>query len=139
TGGLPVQYVLLAAADAPAATDETTVGAGETVVTPAAVSWLGLCFQDRICRDPRAWARALDAAAQDAGASRSVGWDDFVADLSATSGQRLRLRDHVGRPLAVGTFHVDGGPGPPQTVTLTPADDGDSGVTISTGGGGISI
>jgi phosphatidylserine/phosphatidylglycerophosphate/cardiolipin synthase-like enzyme len=140
--GLPVQYVLLAAADlavVAAPGEELCVGAGETLVTPGNASWLGVCLQDRICRDPRGWAHALDAAAQAAAVSCSAGWNDFVSDVTATGPARLRLRDHVGRPLRAGAFRVNPGGAPTQTVALAAADEGDTGVDIAGAGASVSI
>jgi phosphatidylserine/phosphatidylglycerophosphate/cardiolipin synthase-like enzyme len=139
-GGLPVQYVLLNAADLPlvaAPGDETVVAVEEALLTPANDCWIGVCFQDRVCRDPRAWAHALDAAAQAAGVETTPGWAGFVAAASAGSA-RVRLLDHVGRPLRAGTVEVSSG-GAGHTVTLTAALDGDSGVDVAGGAAQVSV
>jgi phosphatidylserine/phosphatidylglycerophosphate/cardiolipin synthase-like enzyme len=136
-GGLPVEYVLLHPADLPVTPDEEIgVGVGETLITPTADTWVGLARQDRVCLDPRAWSHELNAAATGAPSVFSPGWSAWVARL-AEAPARVRVLDHVGRPLSSGTFDVDSGPGVPSSVTLTAANPGDSGVDVT--GAGASV
>lgn len=139
-GGLPVQYVLLRASDAGSLAtpdQETCVAAGEPLVT--AQAWFGICLQDRICRDPRGWAQALDAAAAAGGVQLAPGWPGFLASVVATGPPRVRVLDHVGRPLVAGTFAVSPAAGASQTVTLTAAGPGDTGIDVAGAGAEISL
>ena len=139
-GGVPVQYVLLSAADAqflPTPDEEIVVALEEELLRPANDCWIGVCFQDRVCRDPRAWAHALDAAAQAAGIAPTPEWPRFVAAASAGS-PRVRLLDHVGRPLLAGTVEVRSG-GVDRTIALTRALNGDSGVDVVGGAAEVSV
>lgn len=134
-GGTPVQYVLLQAADLPAVADadrQVAVAGGAALLTAGSPAWIGFVRQDRICRDPRAWVDDLEAAAAgDADAS----WSPYATAVRTLVSPTVRLVDHAGRPLTTGTFVVNAGAGPDQTVTLTDPG-GDTGVVV-TGGGHI--
>ncbi len=139
-GGLPIQYVLLHASDlggVAALDQETCVRAGEQVALPTVGAWFGVCLQDRICRDPRSWGAALAAAAEAGSIERSAGWTGFIAALAAASTPRVRLLDHVGRPLSAGTFNVSPSAGVSNSVTLTATSAGDTGIDVAGPGAAI--
>jgi phosphatidylserine/phosphatidylglycerophosphate/cardiolipin synthase-like enzyme len=134
-GGVPLQYVLFDSADEASIAhqdDDSLVDVEEVVVTPGHGSWIAVCSQDRVCRDPRSWSLALDAAAQAGGVDRSADWQSFLTLVAGTSGSRVRLLDHTGRPLLSGAVQITTG-GVTHDVTLTPASDGDSGVDVAGG------
>jgi phosphatidylserine/phosphatidylglycerophosphate/cardiolipin synthase-like enzyme len=93
-GGLPVQYILILGLGTAPLPAETSVAAGDVVVTsPASECFLAVCFQDRISRDPALWAQEiLDA-------SGSASWTSFATALQPFALPNLRLLDHVGHPL----------------------------------------
>lgn len=130
-GGTPLQYLLLHVADLPAdAGLQVSVAGGAAVCTAASEAWIGFVRQDRICRDPRAWADDLEAAAAgDVDAS----WGTYATTVRALVDPTVRLVDHTGRPLSGGSFTINTGSGPDRTVTLTdPA--GDTGVVVTGAG-----
>lgn len=107
SAGLPTQYVVLRKADLATAKDAFIAGgtalfsAGKQADGKVLPALLGICFQDRIVRDPATWG-ALIAAALDGGGGS--GWSSFqsaVLDPLSTQGgrRRIHLLDHVGRPL----------------------------------------
>jgi phosphatidylserine/phosphatidylglycerophosphate/cardiolipin synthase-like enzyme len=140
-GGLPVQYALLDPAELPlvlAADRETLVAVEETLLTPASGWWLAVCFQDRVCRDPRAWAQALNDAARIGGVARSTFWGSFVNAVEGAGSPRLRALDHTGRPLRQGSLRVSVG-GTNRTVTLSDAASGDTGIDLGAGSAQVSV
>jgi phosphatidylserine/phosphatidylglycerophosphate/cardiolipin synthase-like enzyme len=138
-GGAPVQYVLLDGADASAVLhqdDDSLVMVEEPLVTPTQGAWLTLCFQDRVCRDPRAWSLALDGAAQAGGVERSAAWQGFLTSVAATSGPRVRLLDHTGRPSPHTAVQITTGG---ITHDVTTDNDGDTGVDVVGGAAEVTI
>jgi phosphatidylserine/phosphatidylglycerophosphate/cardiolipin synthase-like enzyme len=161
TAGLPVQYVVLRSADYPAAKTDSFVARGASLfnagiqagsVVPALV---GVCFQDRITRDPAAWGALIGSALTGADATA---WSSFrSAVLDPVSGRTLYLLDHVGRPLhldkasglsiqvAVGTStftgtRVDDGAIQDDTgQTATLPDGGAATIPVALPGGGIPL
>jgi phosphatidylserine/phosphatidylglycerophosphate/cardiolipin synthase-like enzyme len=145
-GGLPVMYALLY----PPATLNTGLGplaaAGELIATAATAAvpsvWFGLCFQDRIVRDPALWSSEIADAMTAASADGSA-WAPFASELQNIESppRPIYILDHVGRPVTPGSS-------PPQVFTITTnagsttvtADDGRTGVTLpATGSVGISF
>ena len=138
-GGAPVQYVLLDAADEPAVLhhdDDSLVTVEEPLVTPSQGAWITLTFQDRVCRDPRAWSVALDRAAQAGGVARSTDWPGFLTSVAAASGPRVRLLDHSGRPIQHAAAQVITGG---LTHDVTTDRDGDTGVDVVAGTADVRI
>ena len=127
--GLPVQIVLVAASITTPATD-TVLDAGATLtMAPAgtgSTAFLGFIFQDRLMRDPLSAAKTV--AASNACDSN---WPSWMASLAALPGGRtLRVLDHVGRPMTGITISVAVDGGVAQSILLTPAMDGDTGVVV---------
>ena len=137
-GGAPVQYVLLESADAAAVLhdDNSLVTVEEPLVHPSQRAWITVTFQDRVCRDPRAWSTALDRAAQAGGVERSTAWPGFVSSVAAASGPRVRLLDHSGRPIQHQVAQVITGG---LTHDVTTDSDGDTGVDVAGGTAEVGI
>jgi phosphatidylserine/phosphatidylglycerophosphate/cardiolipin synthase-like enzyme len=140
SGGLPVLYLLAPAMPAPVlatgasrAADNLAAG-GQPVLTTQAEGWFGVCFQDRIVRDPAAWAAEIVAALQAVGAEPGQ-WPDFTARLAPVWEPRVYVLDQVGRPLKEGrvTVSVDGGRAVDVDFGPGQAQDGDTGVILPAG------
>jgi phosphatidylserine/phosphatidylglycerophosphate/cardiolipin synthase-like enzyme len=131
-GGLPVQVVLVRGANASGPSlDDLWIGGNSMVTAPPAgaalTAFFGVIFQDRVCRDPLTWARAIQA-----GGNTDQFWTQFVADISALSGSRtLFILDHVGRPLTTGSVSIAIDGGPATEFKFPPSIDGNSGKTVA--------
>jgi phosphatidylserine/phosphatidylglycerophosphate/cardiolipin synthase-like enzyme len=140
-GGCFVEYVLLDAAD-PASVanpgDEVLVDVEEQLLTPQHPYWIAICFQDRVCRDPRASLAALDAAAQAGGVGATAQWSGFVTDALAAAGKRIRVLTHTGAPLTSGRVRIATG-NASHTVTITAASHGDTGIDVAGGAAEITV
>ena len=134
TGGTPVQYVLLDAADLAGVTTpdlQISVAGGTPLLTVGATgAWIGFVRQDRICRDPRAWVDDLEAAA---GSDLDGTWTPYASAVRALVQPTARLVDHIGRPATGGTFIINTGSGPDHTVAVTDPG-GDTGLVIAGAG-----
>lgn len=133
-GGLPIQLIIIAgtAGATPAADD--ALYAGDAFVTAPAgagsTAFLAFAFQDRLCRDPLSWAEAIAQSGQ-----CDANWPQFVADLAALANARhLRILDHRGAPAVSGAFSITIDGGAATSVVLTPAMDGDTGITVPSAG-----
>jgi phosphatidylserine/phosphatidylglycerophosphate/cardiolipin synthase-like enzyme len=134
-GGFPVQYVLLDAADTTLVAnqdDEALVALEEPLLTPAHGYWLAVCSQDRVCRDPAAWVRALDDAAQAGGVDVTQHWNGFRDAVTHAAGPRIRVLTHTGAPLGAGQFLITTG-GVTHNVTISGSSPGDTGVDVAGG------
>ena len=132
-GGTPLQYVLLHASDLGAVTDsdqQVSVAGGAPLLSAASDTWVGFVRQDRVCRDPRAWVDDLEAAAA---GDTDGSWAGYAARVRELVNPTVRLVDHTGRPLRGGSFTINTGSGPDQTVTPTDPG-GDTGVVVSGAG-----
>jgi phosphatidylserine/phosphatidylglycerophosphate/cardiolipin synthase-like enzyme len=105
--------------------------AGELIATAAAAAtpsvWFGLCFQDRIVRDPALWSSEIADAMTAASADGSA-WAPFTAELQNIESppRPIYILDHVGRPVTSQTFTITTGAG---STTVTPVD-GRTGVPL---------
>ncbi len=143
-GGLPVLYLLVpdAVADLPGR-DNSFIRGGQVVLTTATASrgWFGLCFQDRMVRDPATWAAELRAAV-DAAHADVGSWRAFAERLAAIVDRHFFVLDHVGRPLTAGQVSISIGGGQPQAVSFgnapNQARDGDTGVPVA-GGASVTV
>jgi phosphatidylserine/phosphatidylglycerophosphate/cardiolipin synthase-like enzyme len=132
-GGTPLQYVLLHASDLPAVADsdqQVSVAGGAPLLTAASEAWVGFVRQDRICRDPRGWVDDLEAAAA---GDTDASWATYAVRVRDLVAPTVRLVDHTGRPLHAGSFTINTGSGPDQTVTLSDAG-GDTGAVVTGAG-----
>lgn len=131
--GLPLQIVLVIGLVATPDTD-TALDAGALLTTaPAAgpdpTAFLGFIFQDRLMRDPFSAAKAIAASN-----ACDANWTAYMASLAGLpNGRTLRVLDHVGQPMSGITVTVAINGGPAQSVALTPAMDGDSGIAVPDG------
>ncbi len=130
--GLPLQIVLVIGTVATPSTD-TVLDAGGTLATApggaGATAFLGFIFQDRLMRDPLSAARAIAASN-----ACDANWPAYVASLAAMpNGRTLRVLDHIGRPMSGITVSVTINAGAAQSVALTPAMDGDTGIAVPDG------
>jgi phosphatidylserine/phosphatidylglycerophosphate/cardiolipin synthase-like enzyme len=131
-GGLPVQVVLVRVAKASGPSmDDLCIGGNSMVTAPPAgaalTAFFGLIFQDRVCRDPLTWARAIQA-----GGNTDQFWTKFVADISALPGSRnLFILDHVGRPLTTGSVSVAIDGGTATEFKFPPLSDGNTGIPVA--------
>jgi phosphatidylserine/phosphatidylglycerophosphate/cardiolipin synthase-like enzyme len=136
-GGTPVQYVLIYYGDLTTVATpdlQISVAGGTSLVTAGSAGcWIGFVRQDRICRDPRAWADELDAAI---GSNVDPSWTAYTSRVRSLVQPTVRLVDHRGQPLTQGSFSIAIGGGPAQTVTLT-GSSGDTGVVL-TGSGQVA-
>jgi phosphatidylserine/phosphatidylglycerophosphate/cardiolipin synthase-like enzyme len=138
-GCAPLQYILidhddLSAGNVATPDLEISVAAGASQVTAGSAGlWIGFVRQDRVCRDPRAWADDLDAAA---GGNVDSSWTAYGARVRTLVLPTIRVVDYLGRPLSSGSVTITIGSEPPQTVVLSGLN-GDTGVVL-TGAGQVS-
>jgi phosphatidylserine/phosphatidylglycerophosphate/cardiolipin synthase-like enzyme len=130
-GGLPVQMVLVTGtAGSTPAQDDLLLAGGTCIVAPAgagSTTFVAFAFQDRICRDPLS---ALEAIAMSGACDAN--WAQLIASVAALPKSRnLRILDHRGAPAVSGSVRISVDGGPAQTVALSAASDGDTGVTVN--------
>ena len=135
-GGLPVMYALLSPQASTTVAADNVVATGDVIATAGAAPslWFGVCFQDRLVRDPALWSSEIANAMTAAGADGSA-WAGFAAELQSL-GTPVYILDHIGRPMSSGTFTVLTNAG---STNVTP-DDGSTGIAApATGSATISF
>jgi hypothetical protein len=134
-GGLPVLYVLLTTDASTTVTDQMMVGAGDVIATAGLTSpciWFGLCFQDRVVRDPALWSSEILMALNTVGVD-STAWAPFATALGQTGSptNQIYILDHVGRPVSQAARFTVSRDGSPTSIVFTDAADGATGISLA--------
>ncbi|HZF52739.1 MAG TPA: hypothetical protein VE093_28985 [Polyangiaceae bacterium] len=108
TAGVPVQYVALRKIDPKGISSFVKRGSTLVSASGSIPVIVGVCFQDRVARDPAAWGALIAHAMAEAKAPKDDrdAWSAFQSNVlnplvteGAGAGRKIYLLDHVGRPL----------------------------------------